>query len=214
MGIRWDKQKNSYVDSESGSILSQSRVLSILNQAIESGHQNLLEIVDQLFNGDIDLEQFASLMASNLRTMHISQAIIAKNGLADLTTNNLKTLRQVLKDEFVTGVGVDENGNKHPFGIINLIKDIDNGDVSLAQLKNRVAMFGENSRKSGEATKFSDAEEDPDLSECLNILNKVKTNHHPICIEATARGWIPLKEMKDYGLPTRHPLCKCNLIYR
>jgi len=214
MGIRWDDNKNSFVSTETGLKLSPARVMSMLNQTIEAGHKKLQDLADAVFNGDISLVSFADQMADTLKQMHLAEALKVKNGVDALTPNNIKLISNILRDELVTGIGVDENGDKHPFGIINLINDINSNSVSLVQLKNRLGMFGENARKSAEATRFSDSEDDPEITECLNILNKVKTSHHPICIEVTAKGWMPLAEMKKVGLPARHALCHCHLIFR
>lgn len=211
MGLRFDNDKQRFIDTQTNLVMSPSRVMSQLNQTIEDGFKKLDNLGEALANDEINLESFADQMADTIKNMHLAEALKVKNGVTGLTINNLKSISGVIKDEFLTGVSFD---GESKFGIIHLVDDIATSKVSPALLKRRLLLYGENARKSAIATQFSDAEDDEEITECLNILNKVKTQHHPICTEATAKGWITLKEMRDYGNPLRHPLCHCNLIYR
>lgn len=214
MGIRWDDPNKRFIDTQTNLVLSPSRVMSQLGLTIEDGHRKLERLAEAVFNNEITLESFADQMAETLRAMHLAEALKVKQGLDSLTPNNIRAVSRILRDEFTSGVGVDERGEKHPFGIIHLVDDIRSEQVTLSRLKYRLGLYGENARKSAVATQFSDQEDEEGITECLNILNKVKTEHHPICIEASARGWMSLEAMKEYGMPARHSKCRCTLIYR
>jgi hypothetical protein len=215
MGILWDDAKSRFLDSETGMVLSPHRVLAKLNQTIDSGYKKLQELADQVINGSLSLESFGDQVATVLRELHLAKALKAKNGLAPLSAENLEAISETLQDELISGVSSDLlGGDTRSYGLIHLIEDIANGNVSPAQLKHRLGMYGENSRKSEVATIHSDAMASGEVTECLNILNHVKTEHHPLCIEVSARGWVSLEEMKQLGLPARHPKCHCTLIYR
>lgn len=131
-------------------------------------------------------------------------------------------LEEVISNARVTQRDVDSRGKinrtKHEFGIKKLTREISKGDVSPEQLMERVRLYGQHTRTVAEEVK-KEINKEQGKTEVLNVLQKTSkgkgTNHAPICIEATSRGWMNVDEMeKTVGLAPRHANCICLLVYR
>lgn len=182
-------------------------------------------LVSSLFNGSIELDKWIISTADVLKEMSIIQAQLGKGG-DQLDDSDIKRINEYLSDVFTKGEVIARDINletqkvtteKKPFGLQLLIKEINRGEVSEDELRNRIKLYGEHTR-----TLKNDVEanrkKNQGFNEVLNILQATSgkgTNHADICIHATSLGWQSIENFtKTVGLPPRHVNCRCTLVYR
>lgn len=196
-----------------------------LEKRLEANYQELDSLVSSLFSGKTGLDVWILSVADILKEMTITNAKIGRAG--ELTEDDLKIIREYLGDVFtkaqITSRDIDletqkVTTKKVDFGLQLLVKEINRGEVSEDELRNRIKLYGDHTA-TVKNTIEKERKKDLGFTEVLNILQATKTkggtNHADICIFATSLGWQPIdKFIKEAGNVPRHPFCRCSLVYR
>lgn len=197
-----------------------------LEKRLVSRGELLDSLVSSLFRGSIELDTWIISVADVLKEMTIINAQLGKGGEL-LDESDIKLINEYLSDVFtkgqITSRDIDlENQKvtteKKPFGLQLLVKEINRGEVSEDELKNRIRLYGEHTRTVKENIE-ANRKKNNGFTEVLNILQATKTkrgtNHAKICVHATSLGWQSIEQFKkSVGLPPRHPNCVCQVVYR
>lgn len=191
-----------------------------------SNLQNSLETFTDIFiQGDFDLDIYLITLADTLKSMTIIQAQIGK-GKATLTETDQKQIKDYLKQVFTIGEltsrEVTDDGKvisaQKKFGLKELLTDINSGNLTDKELKNRVKLYGQHTATIKNEIEIN-RRMDQEFNQVLNVLGQTRTgggtNHSKLCIACQADGWMTIEDMRTkYGIPPRHPFCNCSLIYR
>ena len=203
--VNFDSRVKRYRYIDTGQFLSKEAALSITKRFIEREKNNLIGLADRLESGEIDLVQFQIKATEHLKHIHVSQAVLGADGSHHLTSNDFLWIGRNLKKQYYSGIG--EDGKR--YGIKNLSIEIDNGTVSPARLRQRLAMYADSGQAAYWQMKRTRATDKPYEVRVLNPFAK----HCASCLRYAADGPRPIGE---------HPLpgtfceclnsCKCNLL--
>lgn len=183
-------------------------------------------LVTSLFNGSIELDAWIISVADTLKEMTIINAQLGKGGEL-LDEQDIELIREYLGDVFTKGEITSRSINlenqkvtseRKPFGLQLLVREINRGEVSEEELRNRIRLYGEHTRTVKENVE-ANRKKSTGFTEVLNILQATKskggTNHAKICVHATSLGWTTIEQFrKVVGMPPRHPNCVCTVVYR
>lgn len=223
--VQYKAEIKKFVDAATGRSLTKQQTINILNSGITESFNSLDTLVTSLFNGTIELDQFAIGAADQLRDMAVYRAMIAKGGTENLDKKDLKIVSSFLKNSFVDGTLIDRDVNdrgtvvrtKKSFGLNQFVQDLAKGEETEIGARDRIRLYGESTRQIDSKITTA-AKVENGNTEVLNILNKTKgtgTNHAKICIAATSQGWMKIEEMiTKFGEPPRHVKCLCDFVYR
>lgn len=121
-----------------GQFISREAILALTRGAIAQNKIQLVNLADELDSESINLRDFQLQAARLLRMIHIQQAAIAAGGVEQITPEEWLSVARRLKQQYYAGR--DYSTNKR-YGIKWLAKDIREGKVSLAQLRQRLGLY-------------------------------------------------------------------------
>ena len=194
--VNFDSRVKRYRYIDTGQFLSKEAALSITKRFIEREKNNLIGLADRLESGEIDLVQFQIKATEHLKHIHVSQAVLGADGSHHLTSNDFLWIGRNLKKQYYSGIG--EDGKR--YGIKNLSIEIDNGTVSPARLRQRLAMYADSGQAAYWQMKRTRATDTPYEVRVLDP----GARHCDNCIEYAARGPQPIGE-----LPLPSVACAC-----
>lgn len=132
-GYTYDKGSQRYRNSDTGRFVSRSTVTSLLDQQVGKLESRLDNLYDAYAKGDITPGVYAERMRTEVRRAHLQQAALAKGGWEQLDQSDYGRVGQALKQIYPKIVGTT--------------RDIQNGDVSEAQAKQRNVAYAGSGRR-------------------------------------------------------------------
>jgi hypothetical protein len=214
-GIKYDQSARRYRyqgenkpgEPITGSFVSRDAVLKLQSSYLEKLKTELVSISPRISRGEIGSYKDA---ATILKKIHVSEGVIAAQGIDRLTNKDLGKIGQILKNQYYQGK--DRETGKS-FGLKHLFKEVASGSVSEAQLSNRLSMYAESGRITrgvilqGRAIESGYTEsmriDSGDDAECAD------------CSEYAAAGWRPIGELPTPGVDCQcRTRCRCRLIFK
>lgn len=122
----YDPAKRQWVDAQTGVPLSALAVIAEMNVQQESARDMLLALTEQLYAGQITIEQWQMAVASVLKDVHLGQAAFGAGGKRFLVPAALAQVSDTLKQQY---------GFLQDFALAIL------GGLGLAAALNRVLMY-------------------------------------------------------------------------
>jgi hypothetical protein len=210
LGIVYNPKSKRFTDPNTGRFLSQNKTLSIIEEGIEQRTQNLQKLAEGLAQGRIEIDKFAVLVANDVKSINIYHAAIAKGGRLDLLTKNeLAALNNRLKKQLTTAKGFENE----KYGIMELVRDIVKGDVSEAQLKNRLTMYAESGYQVRQIIGL-EAKKNEGYKQALRIM----IGDHRTCEECKQLAFIGWVSIESVVMPgdrcSCRSRCRCILKYK
>lgn len=145
--IRYDPKTKRYrvtAGVGKGKLISKKAFLFQTQKHIDTNKNKLLALGDALSDGKIDIQTFQRDMASILKELWISNAILGKDGFENVTSEDWLAIGSELKRQYNSGI--DPVSGKR-FGIKELTKQILSGEVSKSQLNRRLKLYAEASKQ-------------------------------------------------------------------
>lgn len=99
-GYVYDNQRRQWVNAQTGEPLNHDRVIDELRILQEASRQILTTLTEQLYSGQITLEQWQIAVASLLKDMHLAQAAFGAGGKDNLDPAALAQVNETLKREY------------------------------------------------------------------------------------------------------------------
>lgn len=193
-----------------GQFVGRDAVLSLTRAAIADQSQQLIDLGDRLTDGKITLQDFQRESARLVRRLHVQQTAIAVGGLDKVTPAMWLATARRLKIQYKDGK--DKETGK-PFGLKWLAKDIQDGSVSPAQLRNRLGMYAQAAIGSYWGT-LQQAQVGQGMTEGRRILAD-SDRACPDCVGFAGLGWVPIAKLV---MPTQkcqcRSRCRCQIEYR
>lgn len=191
-----------------GSFVSRDSVLKLQKDYLDKVTQKFIDLAPKIKAGEIGAYKEA---AELLKRIHVSQGIIAANGIDNLTNSQLGTIGGILKQQY--NAGKDPVTGK-PYGLKRLFKEIQlDPNYSEAKLKQRLQLYAQSGEITRETVRQS-IQAQKGLTEMKRVLG-VTDNHCPECVEYASREWTIIG-----GLPLPKTRCSCranclcSIIYR
>lgn len=207
----WNVTARRFIDAKTKKFLSQNQVTGILDAGILSGKSKLDKLASDLSSSKIDLAKFTIEASQTVKSLHILNSVLAVGGRADQMTIGQKTaLQKRVKQELLGG---KDPSTGERYGIKYLIKDIQNGNVSEAQLKNRLSMFSDSAALTQKHIELETKKTNGN-TEGFRMLGS-SDNHCPECVSLASTGWVKLEDLVMPGSNCScKSSCKCSIIYR
>jgi len=197
--------------SETGRFLSEQQAIALIDGSIIRNKENLQSLAANLSSGKIDLVDFVTQSSQSIKDLHILNAVKALDGRGDrISADQLKVITDRVKSQL--------SGGKNPitgdrFGVKYLVRDIVKGDLSEAQLKNRLRMYansGDLTQKHVEAS----SKKEEGMTEGLRLLSPTDS-HCQECVDLSGLGWVSLSALVIPGDQCScRSNCKCAIEYR
>jgi hypothetical protein len=200
LSYTFNKNARRFADKSTGKFLSQNKVKDLLSTGISDKSDRLQKLGKDLSTGKIDLTKFLTEGAQTVKELHILNAVVAVNGRADqMTKQQLATLQERV------------NGQLKPyFG--DLIKELSRGEVSEAQLLNRLRMYSDSALLTQKHIEL-DLKKEQGYDEGFRQLGG--SVHCQSCIRYASLGWVDIDELILPGEECEcRSQCKCSILYR
>lgn len=178
-----------------GTFISRADALKLQRDFLVDAKQKFLALTPRIMSGEIGVYKEAGEL---LKSIHLSNAVLAAGGFDKLTERDLGTIGSILKKQYYQGK-VDDG---KPFGLKHLFREVQGGGVSEAQLKNRLGMYAESGEISGSAVKQNQA-----YAQGLTAMKRISSEDDRECDDCTryaAWGWQMIG-----SLPLPRERCKC-----
>lgn len=191
----------------SGTFVSRKEIIRLQQNYLEKVTSEFLSLSPRMLRGEIGIYREAGDL---LKKIHVSNAIIAADGIDRLSQSQLGKVGAILKKQYYSGVG-ELTGKK--YGLKHLLKQAQNGEMSQAMLNYRLRLYAQSGAISGEVVKETAARE-KGLREERRYLGATH-DHCTECLEYAARGWVPIGTNPPPKVRcTCGTNCKCRKEYR
>jgi hypothetical protein len=197
----YDRAAKRYRYRDSKKFAPKKAILNLTKDYIKSEQSNLESLASKYFNGQISLLEFQTQSASHLKHLHISSLILGKDGVENVTGNDFLAVGRILKEQYYDGKGKDGK----PFGLKHLTQELASGNVSQAQLKNRLALYGKSAQQSYWLGKTETAKND---QKTFAIRKLGATDRH--CQSCLSYSALPPQPLNLVILPGQKCECRSN----
>lgn len=188
-----------------GTFVSRKDSLKLQSDHLKEAKKRFIELTPRIIAGEIGVYKEAGRL---LKSIHMSNAVLAAGGIDRITDSDLGTIGSILKKQYYSGRGQDGK----PYGLKHLFKDVEAGRVSEAQLRNRLRMYIEAGELSGNVVLQNKA-----VEQGLTAMKRIDSGDDAECDDCAryaAVGWsligsLPLPKV-DCKCRSN---CRCRVIY-
>lgn len=207
-GIEYDPKSKRYrIVSGSGGkgqFISKAAFLNQAKKRVVSESQALVDLAAKVADKSLSLRDFQLQAAKHLKSIHVTQAILGKNGVENIKAEDWLKVGRELKRQYYSGI--DPITGKR-FGLKHLVADIKAGKVSQAQLKARLKLYAQSGK-----TSYWTAKVDHEGGYGFRELGKRDRNNCPECVELASRGAMAASALVLPGQQCRcRSNCRCRL---
>ncbi|NEP60318.1 MAG: hypothetical protein F6K31_25500 [Symploca sp. SIO2G7] len=205
----YDRKTNRYKYKDTNRFAPKQAILALTKKYRDHSKADLIKLAHQYHSGQLSLEQFQRLAASNIKQIHLAEAILGAGGVEVMTPARFLIVARQLKRQYYTGI---DPLTRDRFGLKHLAADIVDG-ISEAQLANRLRMYGDAAKVSFWSVK-TDVARSQDNTEARRVLGRTH-QHCEQCLRYAALGWVSIEQLI---LPTQQcecrSQCKCTVEFR
>lgn len=192
--LKYDQTVKRYRYIESGKFVSREAAINLQKDYLAVQTEKLIGLAAKIKAGEPGISRE---VGETLKRIHVSNAIIAADGIDNLSQSDLSKVGNILKQQY--NLGRDkETGDR--FGIKFLLQE--STDQSEKMIAHRLNLFAKSGELSGSVIKESKA-----LDKGLTMERRTlgATDHNcPECVEYAARGWLTIGQ-----LPKPKTACSC-----
>jgi len=192
----WDKDAQRY-RLANGRFVKETAVKQATLRTIKSSQAEMQRLTTQLNRGELTIENWCTRFASELKNLHVSGAMAGGGGMANMTQADYGRIGQELRFQYRR--------------LGNFAAQIKAGELTDKQIEGRTNLYVASMNKTFEAARRTKAAEV--MQEERNILGATD-QHCAVCIEQTARGWVPIGLLVPIGARTCMANCKCRYSFR
>lgn len=187
-GYTFSRQAARYRDTSNGRFVSRTRIVSLLEQQVNTAEQRLGNIVQSLFDGEISSGYAQSMMRDELRRLNLQNGALGKGGWDRMTFRDYGRAGNQLRDSYGR--------------VTNLMNDIQSGRATLPQALNRVRGYIGEARR-----QFFAAERDAMRESGRRFEERRRlgaSEHCEDCVGYARQGWQPIGTLP---LPGERSVC-------
>lgn len=163
--VTWNPDTNQWIDNETGLPVPEDRVLGEVFSHADAAQENLTDLTNALYEGDITLEEWETATALELQDAYIAEAAFAVGGIDNVDAAVLAGIAVLLANQL---------------GFLNgFANDIASGTVSQAQAVSRINQYG-NAAVQAYWDEWQGIRENPNF-EGLHGLTRVPQDGSTIC---------------------------------
>ena len=192
-------QRYKYVTGDkAGQFVAQSVVSPhLLEQYIDSRKESLVKLTKSLLNKDIGVGSWESAIAKELKEAHIVAYSLGKGGYKRLNSRDYGLIGSKVKGEYQYLRGFSE--------------DILSGNLSEAQILNRLQMYVDSLHSTYEKSRFESHKSNGFTWEKRNL--DAVADHCDDCLTEANKGWRPLGTLRQIGDSQCLTKCRCVFSY-
>lgn len=192
--LKYDQQLKRYRYIDSGKFLSREAAINLQKDYLEKQTEKLIGLAARIKANEPGITK---IVGETLKNIHVSNAIIAANGIDFLTPSDLGKVGNILKQQY--NLGKDKiTGDQ--FGIKFLL--LESPNQSEKMIAHRLNLFAKSGAISGNVIKETKA---LNVGKTREKRTLGSTDHHCAqCVEYAARGWQPIG-----SLPKPKTACSC-----
>lgn len=187
-----------------GKFVSERAVKLAVRRVIRASQAEMRALGESMARGEIDVAEFQSRLASELKNLHVSGAMAGQGGPANMTAADYLRVGRGLKVQY-----------RH---LNNFARQIAAGELTRAQIRARTDMYARSMNGAFEGGRRDSAVAAGYRYE-RNVLGKNENHCHDSafrvgCIELTAKGWQQIGTMPLPGSRTCLSNCLCSMKFR
>lgn len=187
----YDERALRYRDIGSGRFVSQRAVLGSLNSMITAGQGNIENITQSLIDGDINVTEWRSGMAREIKIMHAASAAAAKGGWAQMSPADWGREGSLVKKQYQW--------------LDNFAQEIVSGKQPLdGRAMQRARMYAQAGRGTFEEIRRNE-HKTMGYTEERRVLGAAE--HCPGCVEQASLGWQPIGTLDPIGAEQCRTFC-------
>lgn len=196
--IRWDTRSARYTDANTGRFVSAARVRQVLDSTLDRAERSIKKATEALRAGRVDLATWQTLMAKEVKSVHLASAALAKGGWAQMTPSTYGAVGARVRGEYAY--------------LRAFAAEVASGAQRLdGTLARRAGLYVQAGR--GTYHRVERAEQ----------LRRGRTFERNVlhardncigCLEQTARGWVAIGALVPIGSRDCLTRCRCSVEYR
>jgi hypothetical protein len=194
---QWNARAARYRDPNTGRFISRDAVRVEVDRIVSASQRRVTAATEQLASGAIDLAQWDATMRQEIKRAHLGSSALLNGGWKQLTPADYGRVGAAVRAQY-----------KYLEGFLD---DIRAGRVRGGTLLNRAKMYPASARivfHEQQTTQLDDL----GYTEERNVLHPAE--HCDVCIDASARGWVPIGTNIPIGKRTCLGNDKCSMRYR
>ncbi|MEL6224563.1 MAG: hypothetical protein AAFR31_18160 [Cyanobacteria bacterium J06627_8] len=204
----YDRRLNRYrwrSQSGAGQLASKASVFNRTRTYINEQKTELRTIGQRLIDGQINLTEFQRSAGQTLKNIHLSQAMLGRDGLENMAANDWLRVGRELQRQYYRGL---DRENNRRYGLAHLSREIADGKVSDRQLLNRLSMYAESGKVS-----FSEAFKAANEGKWVIRRLGATDRHCAFCLAQAAEGPRKIEDVPAPGCcPQCMSRCLCSLV--
>lgn len=206
----YDKKAQRFRNKSTGKFLSQNQAIKVLESGITDRRNKVSNTIDRYLSGKIEIDTFVLQIADSIKDLHVLNSVIAVGGRKDqLSKQQLQALQSRVKGELTTSI---DPITSEKFGLQVLTRDLLSGEVSEAQLRDRLNRYMDSAVLTQNYIK-NEHQKSKGATEGLRILGS--TENCKECLEYVGLGWVKLDKLILPGQQCScRSNCKCSITYR
>lgn len=191
-----------------GQFLSRDASLSIVNRNIDRVKENMVSLVDKLYDKKIDLDVFIIRQADYIKELHILSGIMGAGGTDKLNDSRLKQINSIIRQQYN---GRDPDTGER-FGLKYILRELNSEGETREKMRSRIAHYSESGNLSRQLVN-QDIKKELGATEAKRSLRGDK--HCPSCIRYSTGIWAKLEDVVLPGFNCECAgRCKCIIEYR
>lgn len=194
----WNSEAQRYIDLSTGRFVTAAQVRTALDMAIMNGQSEIQHISTSLVNGQINLADWQTQMANQIRMIHLASASLAVGGWAQMTPADYGRVGAALRLQYQY--------------LQQFAMQIELGAQPLnGRLITRAMLYGQAGRAFYEEMLREQA-----IRSGMNQERRVlgAAEHCDDCVRISGMGWRPIGSLPRIGNSKCRTNCKCAFQYR
>jgi hypothetical protein len=187
-----------YRDTDSGRFVSEARIRVAVDMAADAASARMAQLTERLTSGALTLAEWQSQAMAVIKVSHVSTAVVAHGGRAQMTASDWGWIGQRIKTEY-----------RYLREFANQIEAAES--VSPAQIAARLNLYGQSARVTFEAMRARD-DRARGYDEERSMLHPA--DHCGECVAQAALGWQPIGALIPIGRRECLSNCRCSLSRR
>lgn len=196
----WDPRASQYRDAR-GRFVPRREVRRALDTAVDRTGQRMQALTDQLRNRTLSLADWQAGMREAIKESHLYATAAARGGWAQMAPADILRAGREIRQQY---------------GYLQqLARDISAGRVAVdGRLAQRARLYGQASRATYHDTERAEMGDRNGMTQEKNV--KAPGDSCASCVDASARGWVPIGTLPLPGSSDRvcRQNCRCRLEYR